>query len=96
LSPLYLCLVFKDIVQSLESELVLGYLDDDASTVAADFIELEAAATMSWSIDINRSKCEIIGHTDDSTACRRRPPPNFPPIHCYFTVLAPSPYVIER
>jgi len=47
LGPLYFCIVFKDILQSLQSELVFGYLDDvtmggDASTVAA---ELEAAAT---------------------------------------------------
>jgi len=28
LGPLYFCLIFKDILQSLQSELVLGYLDD--------------------------------------------------------------------
>lgn len=72
LGPLYFCLVFKDILQSLRSELVLGYLDDvtmggDASTVAADFIELEAAAT-TVGLVINRSKCEIIGHTDETRA----------------------------
>jgi len=72
LGPLYFCLVFKDILQSLQSELVLGYLDDvmmggDASTVAADFIELEAAVNRIGLV-INRSKCEIIGHTDDSRA----------------------------
>jgi len=39
----------------------------DAPTVAADFIELEAAATRVGLV-INRSKCEIIGHTDDSRA----------------------------
>jgi len=70
LGPLYFCLVFKDLLQSLQSELVLGNLDDvtmggDASTVAADFIELEAAATRVGLV-INSSKCEIIGHTDDS------------------------------
>jgi len=37
----------------------------DASTVAADLIELEAAAKRVGLV-INRSKCEIIGHTDDS------------------------------
>jgi len=59
-------------MQSLQSELVSVYLDDvtmsgDASTVAADFIELEAAAT-SVGLVINRSKCKIIGHTNDSRA----------------------------
>jgi len=60
-------------LQSLQSELLLGYLYDvtmggDASTVIfADFIELEAAATRVGLV-INISKCEIIGHTDDSRA----------------------------
>jgi len=72
LGPLYLCLVFNDIVQSLQSELVLGYIDDvtmggDASTVAADLMELEAAAIRVGLVS-NRSKCEIIGHTDDCRA----------------------------
>jgi len=37
----------------------------EASTVAADFIEVEAAATRVGLV-IKRPKCEIIGHTDDS------------------------------
>src|SRR5664279_5123278 len=49
LGPLYFCLVFKELLESLQSELILGYLDDvavgdDAATVITDFILLETTA----------------------------------------------------
>jgi len=48
LGPLYFCLVFKELLESLESELVLGYLDDvavkdSAKIVLRDFILLDNA-----------------------------------------------------
>ena len=36
--PLYLCLVFKEFLESLQSELVLGYLDDVAAGDNADIV----------------------------------------------------------
>jgi len=49
LGPLYFCLVFKELLESLQSELVLGYLDDlvvgdTAEIVLTDFIVLESTA----------------------------------------------------
>src|SRR5208282_5436515 len=49
LGPLYFCLVFKELLESLHSELILSYLDDvaiggDAETVANDFSHIEEAA----------------------------------------------------
>jgi len=70
LGPLYFCLVFKGLLESLESELVLGYLDDvavgdSAEMVLQDFILLESTA-MHLGLEVERSKCEIIGHTDET------------------------------
>ena len=70
LGPLKFCLVFKELLESLKSELVLGYLDDvatggDAATVLNDFMHLEAAAR-SLGLEMNRTKCEIVGHTDET------------------------------
>jgi hypothetical protein len=70
LGPLYFCIVFKELLESLRSELVLGYLDDvamadNASVVLADFIHLEATSTQ-LGLQINRSKCEVIGHTSET------------------------------
>ncbi len=70
LGPLYFCLVFKELLDSLCSELVLGYLDDVAmgdlaETVLKDFIHLESTAAK-LGLEINRSKCEVVGHTDES------------------------------
>ena len=68
LGPLYFCLVFKELLESLESELVLGYLDDvavgdTAAIVLKDFIVLEKTAEH-LGLEVNRSKCEVVGHTD--------------------------------
>jgi len=68
LGPLYFCLVFKELVESLESELVLGYLDDVGNSteiVLQDFILLESTA-LHLGLEVKRSKCEIIGHTDET------------------------------
>jgi len=70
LGPLKFCLAFKELLESLRSELVLGYLDDvatggDAATVLSDFLHLEAAAR-SLGLEMNRSKCEIVGHTEET------------------------------
>ena len=70
LGPLYFCLVFKEILESLCSELVLGYLDDvamgdTASIVLSDFISLEKTASR-FGLEMNRSKCEVVGHTTES------------------------------
>ena len=68
LGPLYFCLVFKEQLESLQSELVLGYLDDvavgdTAEIVLNDFILLEMTAKH-LGLEVNRSKCEVVGHTD--------------------------------
>ena len=70
LGPLYFCLVAKEMLESMHSELVLGYLDDvamgdDAPTVLQDFINLETAAEQ-LGLRMNREKCEVVGHTDDT------------------------------
>jgi len=68
LGPLYFCLVFKELLESLQSELVLGYLDDvaigdSAATVLNDFIHLETTANQ-LGLEVKRSKCEVVGHND--------------------------------
>ena len=68
LGPLYFCLVIMELLESMQSELVLGYLDDitlgdDAATCLKDFLYLEAAAKK-LGLEMNRSKCEVIGHTN--------------------------------
>ena len=70
LGPLYFCLVIKELLESLQSELVLGYLDDitlggDAAVCLQDFLHMEEAAER-IGLCMNRSKCEVIGHTDAS------------------------------
>jgi len=72
LGPLYFCLVCKELLDSLKSELVLGYLDDitlgdDAAVCLEDFLRLEAASEK-LGLTLNRSKCEVIGHSDVSRA----------------------------
>ena len=67
LGPLLFCLVVHDLISSLESELVLGYLDDitlggNANTVIRDFERLESQAA-GLGLSLNRSKCEISGLT---------------------------------
>jgi hypothetical protein len=67
LGPLYFCLTIKELLESMQSELVLGYLDDitlgdDARTCLNDFLHLEDAARR-LGLEMNRSKCEVVGHT---------------------------------
>jgi hypothetical protein len=70
LGPLYFCLAFKELLESLLSELVLGFLDDvaiggDAACVVKDFVQLESAANQ-LGLVLNRDKCEIVGLSDDT------------------------------
>ena len=70
LGPLYFCLAFKELLESQQSELALGFLDDvaiggDAACVMEDFLQLEAAAKH-LGLEMNRGKCEIFGHSDDT------------------------------
>lgn len=70
LGPLLFCLTLQSVLSSLKSEFVVGYLDDisiggDYNAVLDDLIHLEAAAT-SIGLSLNRSKCEVIGHSDES------------------------------
>jgi hypothetical protein len=60
--------VFQPILKSLHSELVVSYLDDvslggDAATVLNDFRHMETAAKQ-LGLEINYSKCEVVGHND--------------------------------
>jgi len=68
LGPLYFCLVFKDLRESLQSELVLGYLDDvavgdTAEIVLKDFILLESTAAR-LCLEVELSKYGVVGHTE--------------------------------
>ena len=72
LGPLYFCLVCKELLDSLKSELVLGYLDDitlgdDAAVCLDDFLHLEEASKR-LGLTMNRSKCEVIGQNDVARA----------------------------
>lgn len=72
LGPLLFCLALHDILTSLKSELVLGYLDDvalggDANIVMEDLIAIEATAA-DIGLTLNRSKCEVVGHTAGTRA----------------------------
>jgi Reverse transcriptase (RNA-dependent DNA polymerase) len=65
--PLYFCLTIKELLESMQSELIIGYLDDivvggDAKTCLDDFLYLEDAARR-LGLEMNRSKCEVVGHT---------------------------------
>ena len=51
LGPLYFCLAIKPLLDTIESELHFGYLDDltiggDAGTVANDFERIESSAAI--------------------------------------------------
>ena len=68
LGPLYFCLVCKELLETMESELVLGYLDDitlggDAEICLGDFLRLETVSE-DFGLTMNRSKCEVIGHNN--------------------------------
>ena len=63
-------MTFKELLEFLLSELVLGFLDDvaldgEAACVLKDFILLEAAAKQ-LGLELNRKKCEIVGLSDDT------------------------------
>jgi hypothetical protein len=67
LGPLFFCLTIHNILSSLKSELVTGYLDDvgmggEATVVANDFLLLEKEAAKHGLL-LNRSKCEVAGHS---------------------------------
>jgi len=68
LGPLNFCLVFKELLESLQLELVLGYLDDvavgdTAEIVLKNFILLELTAAR-LGLEVKRSKCEVVVHTE--------------------------------
>ena len=68
LGPLYFCLAVHDLLSSLQSPIVVGYLDDmsmggEAGKVAEDFTRLESGAAK-LGLTLNRSKCEVAGLTD--------------------------------
>ena len=69
LEALYFCLIFKERLEFLQSELVLGYLDDvaveDTEIVLKDFILLESTAKQ-LGLETNRDKCELFGQSDDT------------------------------
>jgi Reverse transcriptase (RNA-dependent DNA polymerase) len=70
LGPLYFCITIHDVIRSLRSELILAYLDDvtlggSAEDVAQDFVVIEKEAAK-LGLMLNRSKCELSGHTEAS------------------------------
>jgi hypothetical protein len=72
LSPLYFCLVIKELLDSMMSELVLAYLDDialgdEAEVCLYDFLRLDEGARR-VGLEINHNKCEVVGHTVESRA----------------------------
>ena len=94
LEPLYFCLAFKKLLESLRCELVLGYLDDvtiggEATCVLKDFIQLELAARK-IGLEINYNKCEIVGHTDDSRSLFASSGINLPETTCRGVIAACS------
>jgi hypothetical protein len=72
LSPLYFCLVIKELLESMMSELVLAYLDDialgdEAEVCLYNFLRLDESARR-VGLKINHNKCEVVGHTVESRA----------------------------
>ena len=72
LGPLLFCLAIHDLLSPLQSELILGYLDDvtldgDINTVVKDFMDLETQAA-NIGLKLNRAKCEIIAPSAGSSA----------------------------
>ena len=95
MGPLYFCLVFGELLEYLKSELVLGYLDDVAvddttEIVLKDFILLESTATR-LGLEIKRSKCEVIGHTDKSRTLFKSYDANSPETNSASVVFLGSP-----
>ncbi len=70
LGPLLFAITTFILLQNVQSELSFGYLDDvtlggDAGVVAGDILRLESEAG-ALGLQLNRSKCEIIGHSPSS------------------------------
>ena len=70
LGPLYFCLAIKDVLDSLRSEFVVGYLDDvtiggRADTVVEDFAMIESVCK-SKGLFLNRLKCEVVGLSNET------------------------------
>jgi len=70
LGPLYFCLAIHDVLVACNSEMVVAYLDDvglggDAEVVARDFALLQEMSAQRGLI-LNRSKCEVIGHSTET------------------------------
>ena len=65
LGPFYFCLDIKDLLESRTSELILDdiTLGDNAAICAQDLKLLEETAGI-IGLELNHSKCEIIGHTN--------------------------------
>ena len=66
LGPLLFCLAIHDLLNSMRSEVTIGYLDDgtlggEASVVLEDFVRLEVEAGK-LGLKLNRTKCEVAGH----------------------------------
>jgi hypothetical protein len=71
LSPLDFCLVIKELLESVMSELVLAYLadislGDEAEVCLHDFLRLDEGTRIG--LEINHNKCEVVGHTVESRA----------------------------
>ena len=69
LGPPYFYLVIKERLVSRQFELLLSYMDDVAVRDAADivlkdFFLLEPMAKK-LDLEMNREKCELVGHSDD-------------------------------
>jgi hypothetical protein len=63
-------IAFKELLESVRSELVLGYLDDvamggEAMCLLKDFLHLETVGEK-VGLELNRSKFEVIGHHRDT------------------------------
>jgi hypothetical protein len=71
LSPLYFCLVIKELLDSMMSELVLAYLDDialsDEVGLSVRFLTARRGCLARWLGD-QPNKCEVVGHTVESRA----------------------------
>ena len=70
LRPLYFCLVFKERLEFLESQVVLLYMDDVTAAIALkaliivkNFILVEKTAEH-LRLEVNHTKCGVVGHTN--------------------------------
>ena len=67
LGPLLFCLTVQPLLQSLSSELALGYMDDftlgGRKSTVADDINIITTVGPSYGLHLNISKCEAISNT---------------------------------